>query len=135
MKHQQEVHKINNRIYFLNFVRKEATNTFLVIFQKTQEFIDIYEECLLSDDLIQFEANKYIFENPDNPSQLFVYEDDIEKIIKNIYRELVERVLNKLVDAGILEMCWDNKLSEVIWRKKKGVHVSRRIKKINRRNP
>jgi hypothetical protein len=135
MKYQQEVHKINNRIYFLNFVRKEATNTFLVIFQKTQEFIDIYEECLLSDDLVQFEVNKYIFENPDNPSQLLVYEDDIEKIIKNIYRELVEKILNKLVDVGILEMCWDSKSSEVIWRKKKGVHVSRRIKKINRRNP
>jgi hypothetical protein len=55
MKHQQEVHKIANRNYFLNFVKKEATNTFLVIFQKTKEFIDIYEECLLSDAMIQSE--------------------------------------------------------------------------------
>jgi len=36
---------------------------------------------------------------------------------------------------GILEMCWDAERSEVIWKKKKGVHVSRRIKKINRRQP
>jgi hypothetical protein len=63
-----------------------------------------------------------------------IFKEDIEKIIKNVYKELVEKILNKLVDEGILEMCWDCDKMEVIWKKKKGVHVTRRIKKINRRN-
>jgi len=62
-----------------------------------------------------------------------IFQEDIEKAIKTLYKELVEKVLNKLVDEGILEMCWDPEKMEILWKKKKGIHVSRRIKKINRR--
>ena len=134
MKHQQEVHSIKNIKYFTNFIRIEATNTFLMTFQNTKEFIDIFEDTLLTDSIVMYEANRYIFENPEGEDWL-IYQEDIEKVIKIVYKELVEKVLNKLVDEGILEMLWDSSKMEVIWKKKKGVHVSARINKINGRKP
>jgi hypothetical protein len=132
MKHQQEVHSIKSINYFLNYIRIEATNTFLMTFQNTKEFIDTFEDTLLTDKIVLYEANRYIFENPEGENWL-IYHEDIEKVIKIVYKELVEKVLNKLVDEGILEMLWDTDKMEVIWKKKKGVHVSRRIKKLNGR--
>lgn len=116
----------------MNYIRIEATNTFLMTFQNTKEFIDTFEDTLLTDKIVLYEANRYIFENPEGENWL-IYHEDIEKVIKIVYKELVEKVLNKLVDEGILEMLWDTDKMEVIWKKKKGVHVSRRIKKLNGR--
>jgi hypothetical protein len=129
MKYQQETYNIHNINYFRNYVKKEATNTFLVSFSKSKEFIELYEESLLTDDLVKIECNKHIFINPDNSEDLLIFNEDIEKIIKALYKELVEKILNKLVDDGILEMCWDAEKMEIIWRKKKGIHVSRRIQR------
>jgi hypothetical protein len=83
--------------------------------------------------MIEHECSKSIFINPETPYDVVIYEDDIERIIKVLYKDLVEKILNKLVDDGILEMCWDDSKMEIIWRKKKGVHVSKRIKNYNRK--
>lgn len=129
MKYQQETYNIHNITYFFNYVRKEATNTFLMSFSKSKEFIELYEDSLLTDEMVKLECNKHIFVNPENSEDFLIFCEDIEKIIKVLYKELVEKILSKLVDDGILEMCWDSEKKEVIWRKKKGIHVSRRIQR------
>jgi len=58
MKYQQEVHAISNLNFFLNYIKKEATNTFLLIFQNTKEFIDTFEDNLLTDAILYSELKK-----------------------------------------------------------------------------
>ncbi len=61
MKYQQEVHNIPNIVYFLNYIKKEALNTFLLIFANTKDFIDVYEENLLTDSLVKHELTEVYF--------------------------------------------------------------------------
>jgi len=55
MKYQQEVHNISNLKYFQNYIKKEAINTFLVTFHNTKEFINIFEDSLITDTMVAFE--------------------------------------------------------------------------------
>jgi hypothetical protein len=58
MKYQQEVHNITNIGYFLNYLKKEAKNSFLIIFRNTHEFMDIFEDSFLTDKLVYSELTK-----------------------------------------------------------------------------
>jgi hypothetical protein len=43
---------------------------------------------------------------------------DYEAVILRVYKNLVCKILNKQVDMGVLELCWDKKECNFIWRKK-----------------
>jgi len=58
MKYQQEVHAICNLNFFLNYIKKEAINTFLLVFQNTKEFIDTFEDTLLTEKIVYSELKK-----------------------------------------------------------------------------
>lgn len=113
MKQDQEIHIFTDLDNFMTKVKHEALKTFLLTFENANEFIEKYNEYLLTYDIINHECQRYLFFDGPN---YYIYKEDIERLIKRIYKELVEQVLNKLVDEGELELCWDKKEENFFWR-------------------
>ena len=44
------------------------------------------------------------------------------KLEKEIYKDFVEIVLGKLVDDGILSMCWNSETMEIVWKNNKKIN-------------
>lgn len=55
MKFQQEVHRIKNLNFFYNYIKKEAIYTFIETFQNSKEFMELFEDSLLTDSIIKLE--------------------------------------------------------------------------------
>jgi hypothetical protein len=55
MKFQQEVHRISNLNYFYNYIKKEAIFTFIESFQNSKEFMELFEDSLLSESILKIE--------------------------------------------------------------------------------
>jgi len=128
MKQDHEVHIFSNLNQFMVKVKHEALKTFLITFQNASDFIEKYNDDLLTYDIINYECQRYLFiEGPD----YHIYKSDVERLVKQLYKQLVEQVLNKLVDEGELELCWDKKEENFFWRpvKEKQDGRSRRYKK------
>jgi hypothetical protein len=61
-------------------------------------------------------------------SEIFFDGEQEDNLIRAVYQMLVFKILSKLVDDGILELCWDAESVNFMWRKKKYARVNK-IKK------
>jgi len=71
----------------------------------------------LSLDVIEQESQKYIFSTALYTDKFFIKPQHIENIIADISIDLSDTIMLRLVDHGILEMCWQN--DDVAWRIKR----------------
>lgn len=108
--------KIVDRVAFLQDVKKDVILTFLTAFSESQDFINVYDESLLSMDIMEFWLDHFSIVR--NGNDFFMILKDRERLRLCLYKELCEKVLNKLVDNGILVMMWDNKKKRIFWKKK-----------------
>ena len=99
-------------------IRNNVFKTFLLTFLKSNTLLKHYDEDLLTTDIIDFWTNQYIKRKK---SIYYIYDSDVIKLEKEIYTEFVEIVLGKLVDDGILEMCWDSDIGSVVWKNNKSI--------------
>ena len=133
MKQEEELYTIHDFHKFFKKIKKEVLKTFIYEYSDSQDFIEKYDEDLLTSDIIQYDCRRYLIFDEEN-QQYHIFKGDIERVIKAVYKELVEQVLNKLVDEGKLELCWDKRTNNFIWRQlgsdKRG---RRRSKKEGRR--
>ena len=129
---EQELHIFTDLKKFMTKIKHEAMKTFLVTFENATEFIEKYNEDLLTYDIINHECQRYLLFDK---NKYYIYKGDIERLVKQVYKQLVEQVLNKLVDEGKLELCWDKEEMNFIWRpvKEKQYDRSGRYKKKGRR--
>ena len=125
---QDELKTIRNLEGFIGRVKIEALSTFMITYQKSSKFIEKYDEDFLSRDIIEYESKRFLLYNEELQAYN-IYKGDIERVIKAVYKELVEQVLNKLVDEGELELCWDAEEKNFLWRHAKGKNRGRRYKK------
>lgn len=126
MRQEKEIHTFSNLEHFMIKIKHEALKTFLMTFENASEFIEKYNQDLLTYDIIKHECHRYIFYEDSN---YLIYKQDIEIVVKNVYKQLVEQVLNKLVDEGELELCWDKEDNNFFWRPVKEKQHGRRSKK------
>jgi hypothetical protein len=114
--------RIDNLPAFVHNIKKEAIKTFLISYKDSEVFISRYNDKLLSDSDIEYEMRPYlVIKN----YGYYIDCEQIEPLLKDVYQQLVYKILNKLVDAGILEMCWDDSLMNFIWRKKKYARLNK----------
>jgi hypothetical protein len=113
---------IDNLPEFVHNVKKEAIKTFLISYKDSRIFISRYDDKLLNDRDIEYEMQPYLVKKN---FMYYIDDDQIEILLKDVYQQLVYKILSKLVDAGILEMCWDNSLMNFIWRKKKYARLNK----------
>jgi len=63
------------------------------------------------------EIRRFVFyDNEEN--ETYILKINIDDIIKTLANQIIANFLGRLVDKGILEMCWDSKFNEFIWRVK-----------------
>jgi hypothetical protein len=117
---------IDNLPNFIHNIKKEAIKTFLLSYKESDVFINKYDSNLLSDNDIEYEMKPYLIVKN---YYYYINYEQIENILKAVYQQLVYKILNKLVEEGILEMCWDVPLMNFIWRKKKYSRLNK-IKKL-----
>jgi hypothetical protein len=114
--------RIDNLPAFIHEIKKEAIKTFLLSYKNSEVFLNKYDNKLLSDRDVEFELRPYLVIK--NHCYYIDYEQ-IDTLLKVVYQQLVFKILNKLVDDGILEMCWDSLTMNFIWRKKKYARLSK----------
>ena len=99
---------------FKDSVRNNVYKTFLLSFLHTPFFLDQYDEDLLTDEIIDYWVNQFIIEAEGN---YVIYDSKWLRLEKEMYKDFVEAVMGRLVDDGLLEMCWDSDLGKVVWKK------------------
>ncbi len=114
--------KIENISEFLEQIKKEALETFLVSYKHSSDFIKKYNKNLISNNDVMYELKGYII-NKNN--EWFIESCHIDNVIKEVYKYLVYKIMSKLVDEGVLELCWDNEAMNFIWRKKKYARIKK----------
>lgn len=108
--------KITDKKAFLSDIKEEVISTFLASFADSGEFISVYDEAFLSMELMGFWLSHFSLVS--NQGSFFILVKERERLRLCLYKELCEKVLNKLVDNGILVMMWDNKKKRIFWKKK-----------------
>lgn len=108
--------KIADRVAFLCDIKKDVITTFLTAFSESDDFINVYDESLLSVSVMEFWLDHFSIVR--NGEDYYMLIKDRERLRLCLYKELTEKVLSKLVDNGVLLMMWDNKKKRVFWKKK-----------------
>lgn len=108
--------KICDKKAFLRGMREEIVKAFTVAFFDRHEFLDVYDDTLLTDEVMGFWFDRYSMMK--HSDTFFIMIKGRERLRMCLYKELCEKVLNKLVDMGKLEMLWDNRKKRVFWKKK-----------------
>ena len=111
-----DVIPLNKLDSFYLEIKKEALSCFVQTYKESMDFIKCYKDESLPLDEIEFECRKYII--TEIGGKKCIMKKDYEAVILRVYKNLVCKILNKQVDMGVLELCWDKKECNFIWRKK-----------------
>lgn len=95
-------------------LKSHVFKTFLLSFMHSEFFLDQYEEDLLTEEIICYWVKKFIIKEHGN---FAIYDSALLKLEKELYKEFVESIMGKLVDKGILLMCWDSDTEKIVWKK------------------
>mgnify|MGYP005853863595 CR=1 FL=1 len=126
---QKELCRFETISFFVEKIKQEAIEYFLLTFENAMDFIEKYYDSLLPYDIIIYQTQKYFLHD----KGVVLFKQDYEKALKCVYKELVEEILNKLVDEGTLELCWDKHNKTFFWREVEEKTSDGRIKKKGRR--
>lgn len=114
--------KIEDVSVFVEEIKKEAVNSFLLSYKNSKNFINKFNSSLLSNSDVMYEIKNYIVIKN---SEYYIDGDQKELLIYDVYKQLVYKIMSKLVDEGILELCWDSTVMNFFWRKKKYARVNK----------
>jgi len=118
----ETLQKIDNLPEFIHDIKKEAIKTFLISYKDSEVFINKYDKKLLSDNDVEIEMRPYLIVKK---YEYYIDSEQIDSLLKDVYQQLVFKILNKLVDENVLEMCWDADLMNFMWRKKKYARINK----------
>jgi len=119
--------KITNMEGFVDYLKKKSWQEFsLKVAKHFKDKKDIKKIELDTDDIgdedlphdvIMFELRRFVFYGADS-KEPYILKYNIEDIVKTLANHIISKFLGRLVDQNILEMCWDSKFNEFIWRVK-----------------
>ena len=107
--------KITDKKSFLHGVKQEVIKTFVIVFSDSTQFLNAYDESILSQEVLEFWLNHHAICKTSG-GEYYILVKERERLRICLYKELCEGVLNKLVDAGILQMLWNNKKKMIYWK-------------------
>lgn len=107
---------------FVDWVRKQALSFALErigksFFKEESKYDGLWEfpeeEDLSSDEVLN-EIDKVVV--VEDQSKMLILTRDVERALGNVTNLLLQRLLGKLVDIGVLEMCWNPETEDFMWR-------------------
>lgn len=109
---------------FVDYLRKMAWEQFTVkVSNHFKNKNDIKKINLSTDDvgeedlplvIIMQEIRRFAFYDKEE-EETFILRNNIQDIIKTLANQIISNFLGRLVDTGVLDMCWDSKFNEFIW--------------------
>lgn len=122
---EEELKEIDDIEDFLLYIKTESFKVFLT--KMLSVSIDIYkdDEVVFAESEARFieerlddlevlkDIERYII---DANEKLYIHKEDAVMVIASIANDMLSKFLNNLVDLGILQMCWDPKNNEFLWR-------------------
>ena len=106
---------IENKEEYAAGLREQVLSIYLITFQNYKEFREVYNEKVLTPEMVNFWLNQYTFLSEND--ELLIYNSDHEILVGRIYKEYCQYMMNKLVDTGHLTLMWDKKKKIVFWKK------------------
>jgi hypothetical protein len=111
--------KIVDKKAFLQDIKKDVISAFMTSFADSRDLLSVYDDSLLTMEIMEFWLSHFsLIQSGDS---FYILLKERERLRMYLYKELCEKVLNKLVDNGVLLMMWDNKKRRVFWKKKEMV--------------
>jgi len=112
---------------FMIFVQHNATSlafTKLSLNPIVLEHITEIVDGSITEEKLRFYSNRFLFakmtkELDFQSEDIYVFKNDIGRLITLIANDIVSFALNKMVDKGFMDLCWDNKAKDFIWLEKK----------------
>lgn len=122
---EEELKEIDDIEDFLLYIKTESFKVFLT--KMLSVSIDIYkdDEVVFAESEARFieerlddlevlkDIERYVI---DANEKLYIHKEDAVMVIASIANDMLSKFLNNLVDLGILQMCWDPKNNEFLWR-------------------
>jgi hypothetical protein len=106
---------IEDKKEYITGLREQVLGIYLITFQNYREFREVYNEKVLTTEIVEFWMNQYTFLSEND--ELLIYNSDHENLVGRIYKEYCQYMMNKLVDTGHLTLMWDKKKKIVFWKK------------------
>lgn len=102
------------RAQALSFAVKRIGKSFFNDESKYDNIWDFPEEEDLSPDEVLNEIDKVVV--IEEQDKMLILTKDVEFALGNVTNLLLQRLLGKLVDAEVLEMCWNPETEDFMWR-------------------
>lgn len=88
-----------------------------------EHITEIVEGGITEEKLI-YHFNSYLFSKETkeinySSEDLYVLRTDINRLIHLVANDIISFALNKIVDKGIMQLCWDNKAKDFIFLEKR----------------
>ena len=77
---------------------------------------DVPDEEDLSDNDVFEEVFSFLVADEDKNGNYYITTDDAEEVLGVLTNKYIRNILSKLVDMGVLEMCWDGEQDKIIFR-------------------
>lgn len=95
-------------------VRNHVFKTFLLSFITNEFFLNHYEESLLTEQMVDYWVNQFVKKECGHYA---IYDSKLIKLEKELYKDFVEAIMGKLVDSGLMNMCWESETEQIVWMK------------------
>ena len=122
---EETIFAIKDVVAFKEYIRTQVWKKFQ---GKIHNFFDEESASLLQKqnidvpdipvDILDYEIDRFILIDDNDDNKGIILKRDIKRLITSLTNEVISYHLNKMVDAGIMEMCWDSERYEFIWRPK-----------------
>lgn len=115
MKDISIIFQINNLDEFVEEIKQKTFKLYLSMYEYWDDFIYVHDESKLTDKVVLFWVSQFTITSGDGSNTIGMIE--YEELLKNVYKEYCQIMMNKLVDSGYLSLVWDNKKKIVYWKK------------------
>lgn len=108
---------------FISWMRQQSLTLALIqigrnFFRDPGKYIGQWEypeQSDLPDEEVFDEMVPYLFSDNDE-DRFYMMSKDAHNILQSVTNRLIYMLLNNLVDNGVLEMCWNTKTNDFMWR-------------------
>jgi hypothetical protein len=109
------------------FVQHNATHLAFAKLSQNPTILDHITDIVdggITEEKLMHHFNSYLFSKETKEinyasEDLYVLKNDIARIIHLVANDIISFALNKIVDKGIMQLCWDKKAKDFIWLEKK----------------
>jgi len=116
--------EITNMKKFILWMKKQTLSLSLHQIGKTffgdpdfyKDMWDVPDNEDLSDNEVFEEVFSFLVADEEENGNYYITTDDTEEVLGVLTNTFIRRIMSKLVDMGVLDMCWDSEQDKIIFR-------------------